>query len=79
VLLATHKRLEQLQRIVDAIESVVERLPEDKQKMVRLRYWTKSKALTWEGIANEIPVHRATALRWRDEIVQAIADRLGWR
>jgi len=78
-LLATHRRIEQLERIVEAIEAVYEALPREKQELVRLKYWTKPQTLTWEGIALKLHVSRATALRWRDEIVYAVAERLGWR
>lgn len=79
VLMVTHRRIEQLERIVDAIESVVERLPEKKKQLVKLRYWDKPRTLTWDGIALRLDVSRATAIRWRDEIVYAIAEKLGWR
>ena len=79
VLMVTHRRIEQLERIVDAIEAVYERLPKEKQELVRLKYWTQPQTLTWEGIALKLHVSRRTAINWRDEIVYAIAERLGWR
>jgi RinA family phage transcriptional activator len=78
-LMVTHRKIEQMERVVEAIEFVVNQLPEEKRKMIQLRYWTRPQTLTWEGIAREIPAHRATVLRWRDEIVMAIANRIGWR
>jgi len=78
-LLATHRKIEQLERIVEAIESVVERLPEKKKRLVQLRYWDKPRTLTWDGIALRLDVSRRTAMNWRDEIVYAIAEKLGWR
>lgn len=79
VRLITHRRIEQLESIVGAIESVVERLPQEKKKLVQLRYWDRPRMLTWDGIAREISTGRATVFRWRDEIVFAIAEELGWR
>lgn len=79
VLLTSHKKLEQLQNIVDAIENVVDRLTEDRKKLIRLRYWDKPQILTWDGIAAELHVSRRTAMNWRDEIVRAIAEKIGWR
>jgi len=79
VLMVTHRRIEQLERIVEAIESVVERLPEKKKQLVQLRYWDKPRTLTWDGIALRLDVSRRTAMNWRDEIVYAIAEKLGWR
>ncbi len=77
--LTTHKQLTYLQEITDAIEKVYNALPEDYKKLVRLRYWNKNKELTWDGIALELNVGRMTAFRWRDEIVQATIEVLGWR
>lgn len=79
VLLTTHRKIEQLERIVEAIESVVERLPEHKKQLVRLRYWDKPRTLTWDGIAMKLHISRRQAMRWRDEIVYDIAAKIGWR
>lgn len=79
VLMVSHRRIEQLERIVDAIESVVERLPHEKQRLVRIRYWTRPQRLTWDGIASELHVSRRQAMRWRDEIVHQVAVKIGWR
>jgi RinA family phage transcriptional activator len=78
-LLVSHKQLDHLQSITDAIESVYNRLPEDKKRLVNLYYWTKPQPLTWEGVAQKLNCNRATAFRWRDEIVWAISQKLGWR
>jgi len=77
--LLMHRRLEQLERIVGAIRAVYDELPEEKQELIRLRYWTKPQTRTWEGIAQKLNVGRMTAFRWREEIVKAIAEQLGWR
>jgi len=78
-LMVTHRKIEQLERIANAIESVYERLPAEKQKLVQLKYWTKPQTLTWEGIALKLDVSRRTAINWRDEIVYVVAELLGWR
>ncbi len=77
--MTTHRKIEQLERIVEAIESVVERLPEKKKRLVQLRYWDKPRTLTWDGIALRLEIGRATAMRWRDEVIYAIAEKIGWR
>lgn len=77
--LATHKRLTQLEEVTHAIQKVYTGLPEDYQKLVRLKYWTRPQTLTWEGIADKIPVSRRTAFNMRDEVVFAIGEVLGWR
>lgn len=78
-LIVTHRKIEQLEKIVSAIESVHERLSREKQMLIRLKYWTKPQPLTWEGIAQQIHISRRQALNWRDEIVFAISKEIGWR
>lgn len=77
--LMTDRRLQQLERIVEAIAQVYESLPADRQELVRLKYWTRPQTKTWEGIAQEINISRRQALYWRNGIIHAIADRIGWR
>lgn len=77
-LLVTHRRLEEMQKMVQAIEAVYERLPDQKKELVVVRYWTRPQTLTWDGIALQLHVSRRTAMNWRDEIVYAIAEKLGW-
>lgn len=78
-LLVTHRQVEQMERVVEAIETVTEQLPEPKRKLIQLYYWTRPRTLTWDGIAMRLNVSRRTAINWRNEIVYAIADNIGWR
>jgi RinA family phage transcriptional activator len=78
-MLATNKKLEQLEKIANAIEKVYTGLPEEYQKLVRLKYWTRPQLKSWEGIAEDLNVNRATAFRWRDQVVTTVAEVLGWR
>lgn len=75
----THKQLNYLTQIVDAIEQVYNSLPDDYKELVRLKYWSKSKKLTWDGIAMSLEIGRATAIRRRNDIIQATVEVLGWR
>ncbi|MEV2908588.1 hypothetical protein ABNF65_07980 [Paenibacillus larvae] len=68
-----------MQNIVNSIESVVEGLPEKKKELIKLRYWARPQTLTWEGVAQRIERDRTTAIRWRNEIIGEIANRIGWR
>jgi RinA family phage transcriptional activator len=77
--LATHRRLTKLEEIANAIEKVYVNLPETHQKLIQLRYWTRPQKYTWDGIAEQLHVNRATAFRWRDQIINSIAEVLGWR
>jgi RinA family phage transcriptional activator len=77
--LLTHKQLNYLLEITEAIEKVYNALPDDYKKLVRVKYWNKDKDLKWDGIALECNIGRATAFRRRDEIIQATIEVLGWR
>ncbi|WP_017797586.1 hypothetical protein [Oceanobacillus kimchii] len=77
--LTTNKQLEYLCTVVDAIDQVYNALPDNYKELVRLRYWSKYKQYTWEGIAFELNVSERQARRWRNEIVQATVEVLGWR
>lgn len=77
--LASHKQLIYLESTVEAIESVYNRLPEEKKRLINLYYWTRPQMLSWEGIAQKLHISRKTAFNWRDEIVWAITEQLGWR
>lgn len=77
--LTTNKQLNYLNEIVEAIEQVYNALPDDYKKMVRLRYWNKSNRMTWEGVSLDVGVSERQARRWRNEIIQATGEVLGWR
>jgi RinA family phage transcriptional activator len=78
-LLVSHKSLQHMERVVDAIDSVYKGLDKSKKQLVQLKYWARPQTLTWDGIALELHVSRITAIRWRDETIQAIAYLIGWR
>lgn len=78
IALLTNRKLDSMTRIVHAIEYVVERLPEEKRRLLELRYWTKPQTLTWPGISMKLNISSRQAHRWREEIVTAIAELLGW-
>lgn len=77
--LMNHKRLSKLEEITAAIEKVYTGLPDDYQRLVKIKYWKRPQTLTWEGIARELNVGRMTAFRMRDHIVYAVCEVLGWR
>jgi RinA family phage transcriptional activator len=68
-----------MEEMVAVIDSVVNRLPMDKQKVIQLRYWKRPQLLTWEGIAQEAHISRRQAFNIRDEIIWAMANMLGMR
>jgi RinA family phage transcriptional activator len=77
--LLTHKQLNYLLEIVEAIETVYNALPDDYKELVRLRYWSKEKDYTWDGIAVRLNVSRRQAFNWRSDIINATIEVLGWR
>jgi RinA family phage transcriptional activator len=77
--LTTDKRLQKLEEVTDAIEAVMEMLDPHRTKLVKLKYWTKPQLLTWDGIAQEVNISRRQAINWREEIIEAIAEKIGWR
>ena len=79
VKLAANKRLNNLEEIARAIEEVYNISNSEYKNLIRLKYWTRPQTKTWEGIAAELHISRRQALRWRDQIIQAIAEVLGWR
>lgn len=76
--LVTDRRLRNLEEVVEAIDSVYNSLPENHQKMVRLKYWS-SRHLSWGRIAEECHVHPNTMTRMRRDVIYMIAEKLGWR
>lgn len=76
--LTTSKQLEYLTEIVEAIERVYNSMPDPYKKLVRLRYWSNQNQ-TWDGVALECNVSKRQAMRWRDDIVLATVELLGWR
>jgi len=77
--LTRNKQLNHLNDIVDAIDQVYNALPDNYKQLVRLKYWSKNRQLTWDGIALELNVSKRQAMRWRNEIIQATVEVLGWR
>lgn len=77
--LVEHKKLNNLEDIANAILRVYTGLPEEYRKLIKLKYWTKPQLKTWEGIAEELHVSRRQAMRWRDEIIYAVSECIGWR
>jgi RinA family phage transcriptional activator len=75
--LCTNARLMQMERTVRAIERILTGLPEEKYKLIEMRYWTSPRTLTDDGIALEIYCNKRTMYRWIDEIMFAIAAELG--
>lgn len=79
ILMVSHRRIEQMERIVRAIEQIYKELTTEKKRLVQMRYWTRPQSRTWEGIAQELYISERQARRWRDQIINGIANRIGWQ
>jgi RinA family phage transcriptional activator len=77
--LTLDKRLNKLEEITEAIETVVGICDRPRAELIKLKYWTRPQYLTWNGIAQKINISERQVYIWREEIITAIADRLGWR
>ena len=76
--LMTNKRIRRMESTCKAIETVINALPEEKYRLVELRYWTKPQLLTDEGIARELCCDRRTIYKWMDGIIFALAAEMGF-
>jgi RinA family phage transcriptional activator len=77
IALLTDRRLERMEKIVYIIETVIQQLPDDRRRLLEIRYWKKPQLLTWDGIALKMDRDRTTLIRWRNEIVNLIAEYMG--
>lgn len=77
--LYTSKQLSYLNEVVEAIEQVYNALPDNYKELVRIKYWNNNNQMTWDGIALKLCVSKRQAIRWRDDIIQATVEVLGWR
>lgn len=78
-MLADDRFLKELERFAQAVEYVYNMSTDEHKQLIRLKYWTKPQTKTWDGIALEMKAGRTTIFRWRNEIIQAMGERLGWR
>ena len=81
--LATDKDLEKLEQTVKAVEEVYHSLPDEYKRLIQLRYWASrqyrwEQKMTWERIADELHVSRRKVFLMREEIIEAISEKLGW-
>ena len=77
--LTMDRQLQELERVASAVEHVYNLCDEGRKELIRLKYWAKPQLKSWEGIALELHISKRQAYRWRDEVVQAVGEQLGWR
>ncbi len=76
--LSRHKQLSYLRDVASAIETVYNELPEEHKRLVHVRYWSRKKR-NWNEIAEDCSVSARQGQRWRDSIILATLEVLGWR
>ncbi len=75
-LLATDRRLLEMQRIIRAIDDVHDALSPEVARLMELVFFQRRSV---DICARLLCVDRATIYRWRKGIVAAVAGRLGWQ
>ncbi len=83
VKMLSSKALIEAERRINAIANVLNQLEamgeQDKLKLIKLKYFDIEKKYTDMGVWSELNIGQATYYRWRKEIVELIALKLGWR
>ncbi|MEN0858905.1 RinA family phage transcriptional activator [Listeria monocytogenes] len=77
MLLQMDKEISRLKNIINAIESVLNRLNDEDKQLIQFRYWDRSKP-TWVWIASKLNMDDSTARRRNKTIILSIAERLGY-
>jgi RinA family phage transcriptional activator len=76
--MVSNRRIRYLELWINAIESVLEELPEEKIKLMNIRYFNNGRNCpSWEATADFLHVDRSTAIAWRNAICKTIAARVG--
>ncbi|QDR81368.1 hypothetical protein [Sporomusa termitida] len=75
--LITNKRIKRAEQTIRAIETVISALPEEKFRLIELKYWTRPQPLTDIGMAMQLNCSRATLYNWTDGILLALAKEMG--
>lgn len=75
--LSSSKELIEIRKRISAIEKALSILPEEKMKLVRLKYFERK--LTDIGIISELHVSSKTYYRWKKEVIRLIGNYLGWK
>ncbi|MGO1059344.1 hypothetical protein ACTL32_09480 [Planococcus sp. FY231025] len=70
-------KYEETVRIVTAIREVYDSLDGNCQQFMQVYYWRPDR-LTLDRASVEVNSSRRTVIKWKDDIVSAVAKRLGW-
>lgn len=75
--LLTHKRLRNLEEMVEAISYSFNALSDDHRNVIKTKYWSR-KRLNWDDVSTQLNMHRNTAMKLRKDVVYLIAEKIGW-
>lgn len=75
--LINDKRIEHLERVTKAIDSLYEESTEVEKMLLELYYFEKPRQLTDEGVAIKLHISRASFYRIRKHILLRLAEELG--
>ncbi|GGL58069.1 hypothetical protein [Sporolactobacillus putidus] len=75
---AAGKRLEYMEKVLNAIERVYDESPAELKEFARLLYWNDN-PLKWYEVAAQMGINRYKALQWRKAIILKTQHELGWR
>lgn len=76
--LLTHKTLQNLVKISDAITETFEEVSDDHRYIIDLKYF-KNPNLYWDDVAYKLNMHRNTVFKYRREFIIIVANKLGMR
>jgi RinA family phage transcriptional activator len=77
-ILATHRLIQRMTEITDAIEEIYHELPVEKQKFIHIKYWD-SPYSSFQQTSLELHKSIASIYRWRESIIYSISSKIGWK
>lgn len=75
--LLTCRRLNYMTNIHISITNALDKMGEERYRLVELKYWERPRKLTDAGIAMELNIDRRTLYRWTEQICMMIAMEMG--
>ncbi len=75
--LRTNKRIRRMEQTCEAIAKVIDALPDEKLRLVELKYWAKPQTLTDAGIYMQLNIEKTCYYEWINQIVGAVGVEMG--
>lgn len=76
--LLTHRTLQNLVKITDAISDTYKVVSDEHRSIIDLKYF-KQPSLYWDDVAYQLSMHRNTVFKYRREFIILVANKLGLR